>query len=273
MRSRSATSRPSSPRPVRDDLATLRWRAGDRHRIEEVAVAVCCGGRFCCGSSQPCYSVKSVGGETVKAVLPVLSMILAFVLSFAICCLVVAVRNLWRQRGEKRPLSKALFPSIPLTLPLWIFLFLAMDGDIAWNTDATWESSFDVRPSTAAGMTRGYMLRTLFRIKDYTKQHRALPQSLDVIPKKEGRWDRITDGWGRRLLYKTNGDGTITLASLGADGRPGGEGEDADLVFTCRVYRPDGSLWIGAPDWDDERNSCTRDLFSPKEYPRTYRKK
>jgi len=209
----------------------------------------------------------------VKAVLLVLPMILAFALSFAICCLVVAVRNLWRPRGEKRPLSKALFPSIPLTLPLWAFLFLAMDGDIASDTHATWKSSSDVHPATTAGMTRGYMLRTLFRIKDYAKQHRALPQSLDLIPNKEGRWDRITDGWGRRLLYRTNSDGTITLTSLGADGRPGGEGEDADLVVTCRVYRPDGSLWIGAPDWDNERNRCTQELFSPQQDPRTYRKK
>ncbi|HXN48789.1 MAG TPA: type II secretion system protein GspG [Bryobacteraceae bacterium] len=178
-----------------------------------------------------------------------------FAVSFAICCVSIALGNLWREKGKKRPLSKALFPAIALTLPLLVVLPIFLDR------------------VTPAELTRNDIARTLSRIERYAKQHGSLPPSLDGLPTQEGSRDKITDEWGRRLLYDTNSDGTITLASLGADGRAGGAGEDADAIATCRVYRPDGSLWIGAPDWDNERNSCTREMFSPKEYPRTYRKK
>lgn len=38
-----------------------------------------------------------------------------------------------------------------------------------------------------------------------------------------------TDPWGRPYQYKRNADGTIDIVSLGADGAPGGEGENADV--------------------------------------------
>lgn len=42
----------------------------------------------------------------------------------------------------------------------------------------------------------------------------------DFIPK---------DGWGRDFLYLLDEKGRFVIRSLGADGRPGGEGENADL--------------------------------------------
>jgi general secretion pathway protein G len=42
-----------------------------------------------------------------------------------------------------------------------------------------------------------------------------------------------TDPWGRDYLYQSPGvvnPGTYDLQSLGADGRPGGEGENADIM-------------------------------------------
>ena len=39
-----------------------------------------------------------------------------------------------------------------------------------------------------------------------------------------------TDAWGGRLIYFSPlGDSDYVIISLGADGRPGGEGEDADI--------------------------------------------
>jgi len=38
-----------------------------------------------------------------------------------------------------------------------------------------------------------------------------------------------TDPWGRPYQYKRNPDGSIDIVSLGADGAPGGEGENADV--------------------------------------------
>lgn len=40
------------------------------------------------------------------------------------------------------------------------------------------------------------------------------------------------DPWGRAYQYKLNADGSVDIASLGADGAPGGEGENADLHNT-----------------------------------------
>ena len=38
------------------------------------------------------------------------------------------------------------------------------------------------------------------------------------------------DGWGRDFIYEIRSeDGAFLIRSLGADGRPGGEGENADL--------------------------------------------
>jgi general secretion pathway protein G len=43
--------------------------------------------------------------------------------------------------------------------------------------------------------------------------------------------DSLTDPWGRPYEYKAPGDhGEYDLWSLGADGRPGGEGEDRDVA-------------------------------------------
>ncbi len=43
-----------------------------------------------------------------------------------------------------------------------------------------------------------------------------------------------TDGWGRPVAYDSPGDGgDYAIASLGADGRPGGEGADTDLRLTA----------------------------------------
>jgi hypothetical protein len=49
-----------------------------------------------------------------------LLLIVGFVLSFGVCCVLILATNVWREKGKKLPLSKALYPSIPLTLPLWI---------------------------------------------------------------------------------------------------------------------------------------------------------
>ena len=38
------------------------------------------------------------------------------------------------------------------------------------------------------------------------------------------------DTWGRPYVYHGNGRNGFVVESLGADGRPGGEGDDADIV-------------------------------------------
>jgi Type II secretion system (T2SS), protein G len=171
------------------------------------------------GTIPACLSSKaaSVGDEILNAVLSVFAITAGFALAFAICGLLILLRNLWREKDKKRPLSTALFPSIALTLPLTMLLGFLLDH------------------ATSADDTRTTIAVVLSRIESYARQRGSLPQSLDGLPREETRTSKITDGWGRRLLYDINNDGTITLASLGKDGRPGGDGDNADPIATCRA--------------------------------------
>lgn len=62
--------------------------------------------------------------------------------------------------------------------------------------------------------------------------------ALTQRPANEPKWDGpyLTktvpdDPWGHAYLFKSPGDhGEVDLSSLGRDGRPGGEGEDADIT-------------------------------------------
>jgi hypothetical protein len=87
------------------------------------------------------------------------------------------------------------------------------------------------------------------RVQIYAKTNGAVPPSLDVLPKRKGYANQITDGWHRPLLYRVAPDGVITITSFGRDGKPGGTGEDADIAVSYRSKRPDGSLWVGSDLW------------------------
>ena len=102
---------------------------------------------------------------------------------------------------------------------------------------------------TPVEMTRTAMTETLVRINIYAETNKAIAPSLDVLAKRDGYVNRTTDGWNRPLQYRVAQDGIITLTSLGADGKPGGDGEDADISVSYRSKRPDGSLWVGSPMW------------------------
>lgn len=62
--------------------------------------------------------------------------------------------------------------------------------------------------------------------------------ALVTRPANVARWDGPylskgvpADPWGRSYVYKSPGDhGEIDISSLGSDGRPGGEGIDADIT-------------------------------------------
>jgi hypothetical protein len=100
-----------------------------------------------------------------------------------------------------------------------------------------------------AVITRSAITETFVRIHLYAETHKALPSSLDDLPKREGYANRTSDGWKRPLQYTVTKDGLITLQSLGADGKLGGEGDNTDMAISYRSKRPDGSLWAGLPMW------------------------
>ncbi len=91
---------------------------------------------------------------------------------------------------------------------------------------------------------------TFVRIDLYAQTNRAIPQSLDVLPRRAGYDNRTTDGWHRPLQFDLSQDGIITLRSLGADGKPGGDAVNVDISRSYHSKRPDGSLWVGGdPAW------------------------
>ena len=88
-------------------------------------------------------------------------------------------------------------------------------------------------PSTA--MTRTTLSVTEYRIREYVTDYERLPGHLSDLPPLEGSRDsRLTDAWDRPIRYTRDGS-TVTLLSLGKDGRPGGSGADADVQLTFRV--------------------------------------
>lgn len=71
----------------------------------------------------------------------------------------------------------------------------------------------------------------------YYTIHGRLPESLDVLTQEDPEYanevyikaDELTDGWNNPFEYRPKGGRKYEILSLGADGMPGGEGEDEDI--------------------------------------------
>jgi hypothetical protein len=105
----------------------------------------------------------------------------------------------------------------------------------------------DVIPPKAATMSA--MTETFVRISLYARQSNSIPPSLSVLPKRTGYANQTVDAWKRPLHYEVTPDGIITLTSLGKDGQPGGEADDADITRRYYTKRPDSSLWATSDMW------------------------
>ena len=98
-------------------------------------------------------------------------------------------------------------------------------------------------------MTVGAMTETQVRIHMYMTANRTYPADLSVLPTRDGYANRTTDGWGRPLIFSIDDRGIISLASLGRDGKVGGEGDDADIIRRYRTKNEDGALNIDDDFW------------------------
>jgi hypothetical protein len=98
-------------------------------------------------------------------------------------------------------------------------------------------------------ITRYRMISTCERIQAYMKQHRRVPPSLTALPAVEGDADKAEDGWGHEIQYSVDHDGVITLTSFGVDGKPGGDGQDADIIMRYRTRNADGTLNVDDESW------------------------
>lgn len=88
-----------------------------------------------------------------------------------------------------------------------------------------------------AAMTRSHLKLAGVLLTKFKALHGALPATRDELLEKS-TWPApavvrsiLTDGWGREMAY-TRADAGFDLVSLGADGKAGGEGPDADLSWS-----------------------------------------
>lgn len=81
---------------------------------------------------------------------------------------------------------------------------------------------------------RSYSATTLTithdRIQKYWNAHGKAPAQPSDLPDEPNRDCSLTDGWGRDLYWESDGENKVKVWSLGQDGQPGGEGEDADMT-------------------------------------------
>jgi general secretion pathway protein G len=79
------------------------------------------------------------------------------------------------------------------------------------------------------------------KIADYQLNYNRLPATLDdlaqcndvtgpgCVPLIDQGDDTVLDAWGNPFTYTTEGSRTFRITSLGADGKPGGEGVNFDF--------------------------------------------
>ncbi len=70
------------------------------------------------------------------------------------------------------------------------------------------------------------------RIVKFGELRHRVPASLSELPRRSGEDNDITDAWKRPMDYQPhiNEKGGYMLTSLGADKRPGGSGDDQDII-------------------------------------------
>ena len=65
----------------------------------------------------------------------------------------------------------------------------------------------------------------------YPESTEALINSAEPYERRQLA-DALTDGWDRPIHYHVDGSGGLELTSLGADGEPGGSGDEADVLLS-----------------------------------------
>jgi len=81
--------------------------------------------------------------------------------------------------------------------------------------------------------TRVRMRDLMFRMGDRINAGDDLPRLLQQLidpTRPNGLREIPLDGWGRSFVYERQPDGGTLFGSYGADGRPGGEGFDGDVI-------------------------------------------
>jgi hypothetical protein len=87
------------------------------------------------------------------------------------------------------------------------------------------------------------------RILRSARDNARLPENISNLPPLERFDNSVADGWNRAIQYEFDTNGIVTLTSLGADGRPGGDAENRDIVRVFSARSPDGAWVDELSDW------------------------
>jgi hypothetical protein len=107
--------------------------------------------------------------------------------------------------------------------------------------------------------TFGAMHMCKRRILRYAAKYNRLPKTLQETQPIEGFDSSIKDAWGVLLDYSAEPNGLVKLVSLGKDRKPGGTGNNRDMIGTFQSKQPDGS-------WSNEFVDWKQDPFKPFRY-------
>jgi hypothetical protein len=91
------------------------------------------------------------------------------------------------------------------------------------------------------------------RVIRFAEAHGHLPATVDELPELQGFDNSVRDGWWRKITMSVDGN-RVTFTSLGRDNKPGGAGEDADMIAVFDARREDGT-------WQEELVEWVRDPF------------
>lgn len=106
-----------------------------------------------------------------------------------------------------------------------------------------------VHPVPPQSLTHAHMHTIKRRIVLHVRETGTLPTTVADLPELDGYTNSINDGWGRPIRMSIDAGGRVTLTSLGADGRAGGIGDDADMRGIFDVWNAYGHTISYLEDW------------------------
>ncbi|HMO02768.1 MAG TPA: type II secretion system protein GspG [Oligoflexia bacterium] len=143
-----------------------------------------------------------------------------------------------RKKELKNYALKKFIRSGGLTLIEIIVVLVILSILIAFLTS----SLFSTAEGAKAKLTQIKMEKLKGAINNYRFMNNALPPNLEALvtcpPNATGpcvqsaQIDDLKDAWGTPMIYTIEGGRNFRIKSLGADGREGGSGTDADFSIT-----------------------------------------
>jgi len=87
------------------------------------------------------------------------------------------------------------------------------------------------------------------RILAYSRANGAMPRDLRSLPSVTNYTNAVVDGWGQPIQFSIVENRYAILKSLGADKRPGGQNDDADIESRFLLRKDDGTWGDISDEW------------------------